>query len=145
MALFQLEFRLHFAHYDSPSHPYLGRGDCEKRCGTSLHNYIVISLHLNTSCLPCLSEDGWRIRHLWQICQNSSICFAFLHFVIHASKVEEIVRIAGERGILSVLDMHQDVFNRLNCFFQTGWNQVHILCDCISDECKTPNAPLIVN
>ena len=27
-------------------------------------------------------------------------------------QVEEIVRIAGERGILSILDMHQDVFNR---------------------------------
>ena len=83
-----------------------------------------LKLRFSTPCLPCLSEDGWRIRHLWQICQNSSICFPFLHFVIHASKVEEIVRIAGERGILSVLDMHQDVFNRLNCFFQTGWIQM---------------------
>ena len=102
---------------------------------------------------------GERDLAFTQICQNICLQFvfaclhfgfqpffvAFLHSVIHASKVEEIVRIAGERGILSVLDMHQDVFNRLNCFFQTGWNQVHILCDCISDECKTPNAPLIVN
>ena len=39
----------------------------------------------------------------------------FLHLIIN-SKVEEIVRIAGERGILSVLDMHQDVFNRFKYY-----------------------------
>jgi len=33
----------------------------------------------------------------------------------YMAQVEEIVRIAGERGILSVLDMHQDVFNRKYC------------------------------
>ena len=41
--------------------------------------------------------------------------FGFLHPSINP-KVEEIVRIAGERGILSVLDMHQDVFNRFKYY-----------------------------
>ena len=35
------------------------------------------------------------------------------------------MRIAGERGILSVLDMHQDVFNRLNCFFK-NWTELDV-------------------
>jgi hypothetical protein len=33
----------------------------------------------------------------------------------YLGQVQEAVRIAGEAGILSVLDMHQDVFNRKYC------------------------------
>ena len=60
------------------------------------------------------SRGEYNLTYLQQVQGGGRVATMVEVVMLRVTQVEEIVEIAGSAGLLAVLDMHQDVFNRFH-------------------------------